>query len=294
MRIIIIIIPLFIVLFQSENMVLSPFSMIKSCYYEKGSIKITKNYSVREIKQFKQFRYLIDQRDTSQFGFRFSENDEATGIRSICIYGSFAFFTDPFHGNIKKVNLTTGEIKSSVVLDKRFECLREIAILHEKLFIITDRENIFVTDTSLSKINEIKIDKYRGEKKIYYQSKDTFCFFRPLEDINELQNQSYQIFAVKFYNTGSFLLDTLYFNDYNSFENSSLGRNSQNVRGMKYEVIKKAGNFYLINQFGTYRVKEDVPLTSKYYNSINIDFMPSKIVFFDSTPQELILSIYTY
>lgn len=246
---------------------------------------------IKPIKSSQIFRYKVDNADDKHFGFLLEHEDQSIGVRGIVVYGNFIFVTDPFHGNVKKIDAKSGKVVAvSTQLDTDNR-LREITVFNNVIYVITDNEKIFLLNLNLNKINELIIPEYKWVKDILNQSEKEIVLFRPIEDVFQQADKSMKIQIAKIDVANAVNRDSLLLNydEYNRMHIASV-----NKRGRQYKYLNEEGKHLIVNEYGFFELKEKLPNTYKYYDSKNIDFMANSIIYFSVTIDDVILTVNEY
>lgn len=252
---------------------------------------------IKQIKSFRQFNFSVSNKDTNCFGFEYLYLGPGDGVQSIALGGDYVYMSDSYHGNIKKINLTNGQIKSSNILDDKRN-LGMLAIFNNRIYAFTGYaflgvEKVFILDLELNKYNEFLINCETGEKKILYQTYDTIAL---MDDYIMLRDTKKSIvigaYLIKITSENQIIKDSVFFEDYKSFFNEL--EKQPNIRIVKYKEIKEDSFHYLINKWGKYELNEQIPTTSKYLDGENIDFTENRIVYYSVTPNDVTLTVYEY
>ena len=254
-----------------------------------NSTIIKENY--KKIKKKLQFVYNVNNADADSFGFMPVIDDQALGVKNLLIHNNNAYLTDPFHGNVKKIDLVNGIVKSSNILlnDKYFK-ICSITSFNNSLYVFSENEDVFILDNDLTVKDQFKLDsKYKGVKDVYYIKQDTLAIYRPNNDVLQLDNGQMQVSLIKIDKNHSISRKILLYPDYETYRDLL-----PNIRGYKYQEIKDQGNNYLITSYGKFELPEELPNTSMYYDSKNIDFTIDKIVYFSITPEKVQITVCEY
>lgn len=252
---------------------------------------ITENKGFKPIKSAQVFRYRINNADSKQFGFLSVQEDQSIGVRSVVLYGDFVFVSDPLHGNIKKIDLKDGKITSvSQQLDVN-NSLRALTVFNNILYVLTDDANIFLLDFTLNKTEELFVPKYKWVKDVFKQTENELILFRPIEDVTQQADKSMKVKLVKIDRANTIKKDSLVWS-YDEYNKSAYA--ATNIRGQQYNYLSEGGKHFVVNEYGKFELKEKLPSTHKYYDSKNIDFSVDKLVYYNVTPDEVILTVYEY
>lgn len=249
---------------------------------------------IKAIKSVRIFKYKINNSNDNDFGFLSVLEDQSIGVRNIYLYKDFVFLSDPVHGNVKKINLSSGKICAvSPLLDKDND-LRNITVFNDFVYVLTDNEINFILDTGLNKIGNLLLPQYKGVKDVFKQTENELILYRPIEDVIQQNDKRMKISILKVDKTNSFQKDSLIWS-YDEYNKSAYGSSSSSNRGKQYTVFNnKEGKRYFINEHGKFELREILPTTFKYYDSKNIDFTPNKIAYYNVTSSDVILTVNSY
>jgi hypothetical protein len=205
----------------------------------------------------------VNNRDYEKIGFELITGDESNGVKSIILEDTVIYLLDAFHNNIKKINLITGKVKSSLRLSNKKAWLRDLAVFDKKLFVTTDLEANYILDLNLNLIKTFKLPMQT--KYVYKVFKDSLLIY----DLGK-------VIAI---NNAGTVLDT---------------------RNEDIDILKMAhGKKYTIHgdtintEYGTAHINSSFPYTwKKYYDAINIDFNNKELVYFEVNPIWLKVFLY--
>lgn len=208
----------------------------------------------------------VDNFDTCKPGFEYFKESESIAINSIILVNSFCFLLDPYHSNIKKVNLLTGEIKCS---DSSIITSRPVS------FLITD-----------------------GLIYVLTYSTTNYIFNEDLELVKKFDlptNKKYFVgFEGEYINLYNFLYDEIITVSKNGdiMEKKSGNFDFQRYsHGKAFEIVDKTHSSFLKTETGEFDLGRKFPHTWDYYDSFNIDFDDQKIVYFSSNPDSLVIYV---
>jgi hypothetical protein len=232
------------------------------------------------VKGYKVLKFRINNNDISSFGYKFFKDDESIGVKALCIYGDYAYFTDVYHNNIKRVNLITDSIKVSDELRNGDTAiwLRDICVFNDSVFVTSDGGYVYVFSKDLNHYKEVSA--LRGIQGIDKLTKDSLIISNAGTDENNLititkngihQVRSKQSSVIH----GTLQKDTVEYAIDKPFK--------------KYET---KGKWYLQNQFGIIPLNEPIPQITEY-GCENVDFSGKYLVYYNSTPELLELYVYT-
>lgn len=231
--------------------------------------------------QPKVLSFPIDNEDANKIGFVEMENDISIGITSICVVNQFIYLTDEYHKNIKRVNILTSDITSSIKLTDSiyFKQFNDIVYFNNNLYITSSENNIFVISKDLKKSFSFKLPTKGGYPiKILSKSDSTLDFSIEIIDSLYRINKINQVVLSKKLDNKESIWLTNYFD-------IELG----NIRYKSLKYIKENNNEYII--LGKKKVKLIEPF--KYCSdAYNIDFNNDYLVIFDISAKEFRLYIY--
>lgn len=150
----------------------------KKCFFKNSSILvyviflfcITLQISFANI-QWKIFHYKIDIHDNRKFGYIQPNEGVCEGPLIISVWSHYAFITDAFHSNIKKIDLNSGKLFSSRQLGINEKVnrswIRDVNIFGNNVFVTSDLDSIFILDINLKYKKGICVS--RGVKRIVIQ-----------------------------------------------------------------------------------------------------------------------------
>jgi hypothetical protein len=200
----------------------------------------------------------VNNRDYEKIGFELITGDESNGVKSIILKDTVIYLLDAFHNNIKKINLITGKVKSSLPLSNKKAWLRDLAVFDKKLFVTTDVEANYILDLNLNLIKTFKLPTQT--KYVYKVFKDSLLIY----DLGK-------IIAI---NNAGTVLDT---------RNEDIDILKM-AHGKKYTIQGNTIN----TEYGTAHINSSFPYTWKnYYDAINIDFNNKELVYFEVNPKWL-------
>jgi len=220
------------------------------------------NWQYSKSSTYNRYEFCFDNTDLSAFGFEYFDNDESIGPKSIFISDQFAYIADTYHSNIKKINLLTGEMNSSVSLCNNRAWLRDIIEFDNMLFVLTDLAANYVLDKNLNLIKEIQLpagSKYglkSGEDYLLIYSSGKVIYLNHEGKVAKEKNEFHNIL--------------------------------QTIRGKEYDLSDES----IITEYGSYIHSGSYTPTWEYYDAVNIDFNSSFLAFF--TIDKSCLSLYVF
>jgi hypothetical protein len=234
-----------------------------------------------KVESSKQYRFVPDNTDQLGFGFKHNENDQALGIRNVVLFNEFAYFSDPVHQNVKKIDIKSGKISCSSKLNFG---IREMAVFKNLIFVFSDNEMMYLLDTNLSLVNQVELKSFRFEKTIFNISDEGVFLYRPAMDVYNGEANTLVVQYRIVSEDGIIKSDSLTFPNYEDYL-----ANFPKNRGQGYSEIVYHGESALMKGNRIFQLPKKIPTTSKFYDSRNFDFNNGVFVFYSSMPQEFIV-----
>jgi hypothetical protein len=256
---------------------------------------IAQDDSLSDVKRYvvlcKKLSYNINNKDFNSIGYQAWEEDESIGVKSLCLYGNYIYITDVYHSSVKRIDINTGEMKTSESVRKdnpqepNTAWFRDIGIFNGNVYVVTDRNTIYSFDLNLKALQSFSYpEPGLSAKYIFSISKDSLCTW---EDKNELKDHSrqFKLFCINKANYGKEMNYVIPETKYFSY------LDNRYLKGRRYKIFKKDGKSFFQSKYGI--VQLDIPTIDKY-DAYNIDFNESGVYFFDSKPTKFTLYIYKY
>lgn len=228
-------------------------------------------YSCQEtIHNYKKYSYRVNNENKNSFGYK-DYHDLDVGPTSIILDSIFVYIVDQYHSNIKRINLNTGEIKTSHKLGSiPMAWLRDIAIFNNRLYITTDLDSIYVLSKEFESITSLYMDK--GEK--YFSN------------IDENELTVYITLKAKLSKIGpdNNLIESLKILPFDIFKTP---------HGKEFRVYQeKDGKKFIKTPYDTIQLQSKYNEIFPYYNAILEDFSENKFVYFCVDSKTFTLHIY--
>lgn len=224
---------------------------------------------------YKIFEIKVDTSQKSLAGYKRWENDEDIGVKSICLHGNSILLVDTYHSNLKKIDLLTDTVYSSVSIAQR-PCyqsgvwLRDVCVFHDKVYVTSDFGKIYIFSLAkLDLIDTITIEK--GQKYFY---KVTESNVQVLNGMKQLPNNSIQYNILSINENDS----VVNINDIKSLKAYQSGVET-NRFGEIFEIETKENGDYLVFN------GENKLLNRRYeeistYSARNIDVVDDSVAYF--------------
>lgn len=207
----------------------------------------------------KQLSYTVGNNNPDLLGFEYHKADGSFAIRDILLQNNYLYIVDEFHGNIKKIDINTGEIKCSNILGKgKQECIQRIAFLLNKFYVFSIHKTSYILDCNLSLIDSFEM--VNGSKEIY-RITDKHLLLETIDGLLTLDNKGEIINKSELINWSPYYK-----------EKNGKGFEIQDVDS-SYSIIR--------NQFKEIKLDTIFPYIDNYYEANNIDFDSTKLVFFE-------------
>ncbi|WP_194778409.1 hypothetical protein [Pararhodonellum marinum] len=235
-----------------------------------GNFTCTKvsDISAQNLKQdyLEKIVLIVDNLDTCKPGFGYFKDSESIAINSIILDGSFCLLLDPYHSNIKKVNLLTGEVKCS---DSSVITSRPVSLITSEglIYVLTYSTTSYIFNEDLKLIKEF--DLPTNKKYFVGFEGEYIILFNFLYDEIITISKNGDIIEKK---SGNF-----------DFQRYSHGK--------AFEIVEKRNSSFLKTETREFDLGRKFPHTWDYYDSFNVDFDDKKIVYFSSNPDSLVIYV---
>lgn len=114
------------------------------------------SYVIKELKSTKTYKIKIDNSNKESIGYKSYEDDMDIGVNSIYKSGSIIYLTDPYHNNIKTLNINTGDINTSQEL---FPWITDIFVYKDRVCVLSEYDGLKILNNNLITIQNIKMPK---------------------------------------------------------------------------------------------------------------------------------------
>lgn len=221
--------------------------------------------------QMKTFTFPVDNNCPQCFGYKTYEHDMSVGPASIIIHENFAYVTDRVHGNVKRIDLETGELAAGPRVNNSYNpWLNDIAIFNGKIYVTSDLDSVHVLDMNLKPLYAFYLG--RGEKYFTRIQDENFEILIELEDRKVVIDKSDAIVSAidKVIN-----LDIII-----------------QPHGKKYEIIKKGDKQFIKNQYDLVALQTPYSYNFNDYDAFRIDFTENRLVYFDVNDSTFTLYVY--
>ncbi len=189
--------------------------------------------------------------DCTKLGFKKQKIGSALGIRGFSLYRDFLYISDDLFGNIKKIDITTGQIiKASKILNPEFKDVGDIVVNNDTVLCLSEyRDLIFYLDTNLILTSK---KHFRYSTKAFIHCNNNLYIKSDLEE-NIIHDP--------------YLKQTL------SYERNKLDLDSSSYFRMGDKLLLK-------NRFGVFEVRDTLPQLL-YLSIDNKKNYSKKIIFFE-------------
>lgn len=208
-------------------------------------------------------------------------------IEAIKIVDDYAYLSDNAHGNIKKICLKTGIIRTSKQFNREDYYFEEIAYFNSLLYVISHQGRLFKFSKDLNFIESFKIDEGIYLKYIYPDNQEKLKIFQYPSPNVFLDNEG-NLFMRRI------LVDL---EDNLSYDTVFVGKGKSSMIDFR---MKMHGEELLVNNKLFYSVgnhKYEIPDSIEKYNwGRNISYTDDKLVFFEISleKEKLYLHVYEY
>lgn len=239
--------------------------------------------------KFLTYSFTVNNKDSNCIGFNLVEGDESCGVRSIAIFpnSKYVFIVDGNHNNLKRIDISTGQMKSGRKINEYFKneyiSLNDIAVFDGKIY-LTSSSDIIIFDINLEYLSRIKMDTHAVNSVTFCRvTNDSLFVYLTHKQLKDRSIEENQLVITK----NSFFMKSINIPITQFIEESK----KKVTLGKEFRIDSFNGKNVLYNKFGCYELKNSIPII-KYYSSRNIDFEEKCIVFFDATPTQFILYCY--
>lgn len=243
--------------------------------------EINSKKDIKLLKNIKTFYYQVsDEKDSIGYSV-FKNTGEIISISDIKIVNDYAFLSDPVHGNIKRIDLRSGIMKASVILNKDLSWISSLSFFNDLLHVFTIDGKVFLFDINLNYKGNFSINTY-SYIYVYTVTKDELIVYRYPSDI--YQNNGNYLKRIIIDKSRAFRFDTI------SLNNNELLALLRRENGK--EVLDNDSLVFETNDF-----KFEIPGNLekvKDYQCKNVDYSDNYIVTFTVDKQRLLLRVYEY
>jgi hypothetical protein len=231
---------------------------------------------IKELKSTKTYKIKIDNSDTEAIGYKSYEDDMDIGVNSIYKSGSIIYITDPYHKNIKALNINSGDINTSREL---FPWITDICVYKDRICVLNEYDGLKILNNKLIISQNINMPK--GYKYfIRYQDK---MYIINATEFNKSEGKTfYQAFELK-----------------PIIENGKLEETNLSFKTlpMKYGYFNEEeelnGKIYLKAEDSYYEIPKKLKQIEGF-DAYNIFVDKSEVVYYYLTGKELIIEVFNY
>lgn len=128
---------------------------------------------IRLIKSRQTFTFPVS-KNPSDFGYYvFPGTGEIFSVSSIRLINNAIYLTDASNSNIKKIDLNTGKLSVSKSLKRDRTWLISLGYLNNQLYLITDRNIVYIMDLDLNYKRSILLKNFVGRIFLSFESPDS-------------------------------------------------------------------------------------------------------------------------
>lgn len=285
MRLGLIIITVIQLLFSCKGGIDNSNDVIKDDKEKNSNAVIELNDTIKKVIRYEKWVFKINNKNSENIGYKIYTDDESIGVKALYPDGEYVYITDVYHTNIKRININTGEMKSSKSLsplpaDESGIWLRDLAVFNNKIYAPSDRDTIYVFSTELNKLQSIPVNRDRkyiervnqNEIEIYLNS-------------NQLPDKTIEKTLLSVNKKGdiSTIKKQILIQEYTK----------RTIQGKPFKTYTKNGKNYFECEYGTIELKTPIPVI-KEYGTGNFNFNSTTLVYYNSTPTEFTLYVYQY
>ncbi len=260
---------------------------LSSCNQQPTYIKEGENsqVTIKKLKSKNTFCYQIGENSDS-FGYDvFEETGEINSVVSIKIVNKYIYLSDAVHGNVKRLDLESGELIASEKLDTDSSWINSLAYYNDLLYVFTFKGNVYLLDKNLKKKDKFFLNNYIGNINVFSEDEDGLKIYRHSpNDIFQNKSQEYYLKRIVVSKTNNYTFDTIPLN------------NEEYLTLLRKEIGKEV----LVDNkliFKTTNWKYEIPDSlskNNDYDCRSIDYSKDYIVTFEVNPRLLKLIVYKY
>lgn len=215
-------------------------------------------------RDYRIFEFNFNNQDPSAFGKEYIKGDLPITPSSITVFNNEIFIVDPFHNNVKKIDIETTELTSSTPVSSRRAWLYDVIAFNNRIYVSSEADTIYVFTTGLTLVNKIFITKGKGY--FYDVNGDSLIIGYPAE--------GHKYFTID--STNSIIRETEGYRD-----------KSNLVHG-KF-CARTDGDTVITTYYGKIRLKK------RYrFEGINLDYDSYKLVYFNTDTTRLFLNVVSF
>lgn len=253
----------------------------------KFSIDDTLHNPFRKPKKIIEYEFKFNNDDLYSFGFRKEQQGPSIGVNQILINNDNLYLIDSYHSSIKKIAIFTRQVTTSLPLNNIKGSLNSLAYFNDRVSVFSNESRFYTLDENLKEIKIVEIPDYKRGKDVFNQANDTIFLFRPTFDFKQKKDYSVIVDLLKISKDYSFSKDSVLFDSFESFRQFI----NFSVRGKKYSLKQLGENSRLMFSGSIYLLGKELPSTSKWYDTKNIDIQKEKIAFFEIDSEKIKITI---
>ncbi len=244
---------------------------LMDCHSSSSSKKILPLKSIQRIV------IPIDNHKDSFIGYKHFEDDMDIGPNSFFVKDKYIFLLDPFHKNVKKIDIFNKRISLS---NEKIDWLSDILVYKNKVIVSSDLSNVYIYDLQLKLDGKINVSN--GTKYFYNNTKGHHY----LVNLSKMSIKD----DVKIYD--AYYVDSLLYNKLYIIKKSI---DTYKRVGYYNKEVKINQKKYLAVNNHLYELPHSL-LEIKAYEAKNIFVEPKRISYFnfDRGKKNLIIEIFNY
>jgi hypothetical protein len=247
-------------------------SLISSCGAGEEGLDSKQNVILKEANYTK-LSFPVNNESIDSIGYEEYDDGPDIGITSMIIYQNYAYLIDKFHGNVKRINLTSGEIITSEVLNLNHQpWINDAVVFHQQLLVLSDLDTCY----------KLSLDLMHKE---FFLLKSGDKFFTKI-------NQSPHI-----YNLLTQECVKLDFNHELSVNEDSCSMPdiwSKSNLIKPYKCVSAEKNRFIVFLNNKIQLQTDFPDKLLRYEARNMDFDENRLTYFEYSENRFIIHVYTY
>jgi hypothetical protein len=211
-----------------------------------------------------EYSFAFDSLSVNSFAKKYYSGDLPISPSSITILGNNIYIVDVYHNNVKRFNLESKNLYSSLPISEKRIWLYDIIAFNDKIYVTSETDSIYIFSPELILLNKLFLNKGKG------------LFFKSYDDS-----------LIVSYSADKHKFVTL--NKKGEVVNISYGyRNKSNLAHGKY-CERKNKSYHVNTSLGLVQLEKEYE-----FEGINLDYDNSKLVFFNTDSNNLYLYICYY
>ena len=243
--------------------------LISSCAL---SQKLSKVSAVR-ITNFDILHLAIDNNCIDSIGYEKNNDGPDIGIISMILNKNDVYLADKYHGNIKRLNLVSGKMISSDILNSHHQpWINDICVFDQHLVVLSDLDTCYILNLDLNHVEYFTLE--RGDKfftkigdSLYVYNLSTQKCLK-LSDIYKIRRREIDCDIPDIWNKSNLIKD--------------------------YSYLKVNGSRFIIFLNQKLQIKTEFPLDLIRYDARNLDFDKKNLAYFGYKDNQFLIYVYNF